>query len=62
MFTNIKSIGSLDLKNSFLASLILSNFSVFSLILILSKNKTHLFCNAFFCTESVADIFFFDTL
>ena len=32
----------------FFVSLILSNFSVFLLILILSKNKTHLFCNASF--------------
>ena len=47
-FIKSKSIGCLDLWNSFLLTLILSNFSVFSLILILSKNKTHLFCNASF--------------
>ena len=40
--------GCLDFSNSFLLSLKLSHFSVFSPILILSKNKTHLFCNASF--------------
>ena len=43
-----KPISCLDLWNYFLLTLILSNFSVFSLILILRKNKTHSFCNASF--------------
>ena len=47
-FTKSKLAGCLDLWNSFLITTILSNFSVFSLILILSKNKTHSFCNASF--------------
>ena len=38
-FTNIKSIGCLDLWNSFLLSLILSNFSVFSLIFYIKNKK-----------------------
>ena len=46
-FIKSKLIGYLDLWNSFLLTTILSNFSVFSLILILNKNKTHVFCNAF---------------
>ena len=48
--TKYKLLGCLDLWNYFLLILILSNFSVFSLIFILSKNKTHLFCNdSFLC-------------
>ena len=45
---NTKLVRCLDLWNPFLLTLTLSNFSLFSLILILSKNKTHLFCNASF--------------
>ena len=47
-FINSKLIGSLDLWNSFLLTITLSKFSVFSLILILSKNKTHLFWDTSF--------------
>ena len=45
-FTESMSTGCLDLWNSFLLTLRLSNFNVFSLILILSQNKTYLFSNA----------------
>ena len=61
-FTESMSTGSLDLWNSFLLTLRLSNFNVFSLILILSQNKLIYSLMLLFCTESVADIFFFDTL
>ena len=47
-FTESMSTGCLDLWNSFLLTLRLSNFNVFSLILILSQNKTYLFSNASF--------------
>ena len=47
-FTEPMSTGCLDLWNSFLLTLRLSNFNVFSLILILSQNKTYLFSNPSF--------------
>ena len=47
-FTVSISTGCLDLWNSFLLRLRLSNFNAFSLILILSQSKTYLFSNASF--------------
>ena len=47
-FTDFKSIDCLDSWNSNLLTLILLNFSVFSLSFILSKNSAHLFCKASF--------------
>ena len=59
-FTGNKSIGSLDLWNYFFLSLILLNFTVFSLIFyITEKNKNYLFLTLFFNTEPILDIYIF---
>ena len=61
--TDINSIGSLDLWNFFLLSLILLNFSVFSFILyIKEKTKTYYFLALLFYTEQILVTFFFGTL
>ena len=57
-FTDNKSIGSLDSWNSFLLSLILLNFSVFSLVSILRKKQKNIcFLVLVFYIEPILDNF-----
>ena len=73
MFTHNKSIGSLRLRIDFLLSIILLNFSIFTLIVYIKKKKYLFFILRkkqkiiyflmhLFYIEPILDIFFFDTL
>ena len=63
MFTNTKSIGSLDMWNCFLLTLILLNFSVFfSHVLYYAKNKKVIYFLALPCyIGQILGTFFFGT-